>query len=123
VSTPNKFAALDCNVLLALEAGDDECLSTVDGLGKLGFFCIVTETTLQELADMTTDSDPEVVSHAKNTLLQITNWGSGTSLAVNSMSCSCNASISSMSVFMGDISDSSPSGNFPMRSLSRSAHS
>jgi hypothetical protein len=75
VSTPNRFAALDCNVLLRLEAGDDECLSTIDGLGKIGYFCIVTETTLQELADLCSDPDADVSGHAKNTLVQINNWG------------------------------------------------
>jgi hypothetical protein len=76
VSTPNKFATLDSDVLLALEAGDEDCQETIDGLSKLGFYFIVTETVLQEIADIThKGEDSEVCAHAKNVLVQMTNWG------------------------------------------------
>jgi hypothetical protein len=75
VSTPNKFAAVDVGVLLAIEAGDEEAESSIDSLRRRGFYFLVTETPLQELSDLCNDSGSEVASHAKNTLVQITNWG------------------------------------------------
>jgi hypothetical protein len=76
VPTPNKFAALDAEVLMALGLGDEVCQGAVDGLHRLGFYCLVTETVLQELADICEKGeDQEVRDHSKNTLGQITNWG------------------------------------------------
>jgi len=76
VSTPNKFAALDSNVLLALGAGDDQCAEVIDGLGQFGFFFIVTETALQELSDIIeNDPDDESRRHAQNAINNVTNWG------------------------------------------------
>jgi len=76
VAKPHRFVAVDTEVLLALEAGDDDCTGAIDRLSAAGFFCLVTETPLQELAAICQlDSDPEAVAHAKSTLVQITNFG------------------------------------------------
>jgi hypothetical protein len=76
VQTPNKFAALDSDILLALAAGDEECQGAIDGLSRLGFYFIVTETVLQELADIVQkDQDTDKTHCAKTALGQITNWG------------------------------------------------
>lgn len=73
---PHRFAAVDTEVLLALEAGDEDCCGAIDGLGKAGFYCLVTETPLQELGEICeTVSDAEAVERAKATLSQITNFG------------------------------------------------
>lgn len=74
--SPSRFAAVDTSVLLALEAGDEESQQAVDRLLEAGFYFIVTETVLQELADISqTDADPDNRAHAHNTLIQITNFG------------------------------------------------
>jgi hypothetical protein len=76
VPTPHRFAAVDTDVLLALEAGDEECQEAIDGLKKIGFYCIVTETPLQELADICQQGNGEDVQiRAKQTLVAITNFG------------------------------------------------
>jgi len=76
VPAPSRFAAVDTGVLLALEAGDEECQEAIDRLSNVGFYFIVTETVLQELADIAqNDSDSENRSHAHNTLIQMTNFG------------------------------------------------
>jgi hypothetical protein len=76
VPKPHRFTAVDTEVLLALEAGDEECTGAIDRLGSAGFYCLVTETPLQELADISAlTSDPEAVERARATLEQITNFG------------------------------------------------
>ncbi len=73
---PNRFAAVDTEVLLALEAGDEECQGAVDLLSHAGFYFIVTETPMQELADICLNGESEEIQqHAKKTLVQITNFG------------------------------------------------
>jgi hypothetical protein len=75
VQKPNSFAAVDVGVLLALEAGDEEAEESIDLLRKRAFYFLVTETPLQELADICKSTDPEIAAHAKNAIIQITNWG------------------------------------------------
>ncbi len=73
---PNRFAAIDTDVLLALTAGDEECQEAIDGLSRAGFYCIVTETQLQELADICHhEGDQSIQTHAGKTLQGITNFG------------------------------------------------
>lgn len=73
---PHRFAAVDTEVLLALEAGDEECAGAIDQLHSAGFYCLITETPLQELAEICQlTSDSEAVERASSTLKQITNFG------------------------------------------------
>jgi hypothetical protein len=76
VPKPHRFVAVDTEVLLALEAGDEECTGAIDLLGAAGFYCLVTETALQELADICKFvTDAEAVERATSTLNQLTNFG------------------------------------------------
>ena len=73
---PRKFAAVDTQVLLRLGAGDEVAQEAVDLLLKSGFFFIVPETVMHELADICQlDPDEDVRTHAHKTLSQITNFG------------------------------------------------
>lgn len=74
---PSRFAAIDTGVLLALDAGDEECTGAVDLLGAAGFYCLATETPLQELGDICeiAQEDPEAAERARKTLCHLTNFG------------------------------------------------
>jgi rRNA-processing protein FCF1 len=76
VSKPHRFVAVDTEVLLAIEAGDEDCTEAIDRLTAAGFYCLVTETPLQELGEICQlTSDSEAAERAKATLTQITNFG------------------------------------------------
>jgi hypothetical protein len=65
----HRFVALDTQFLLDLENGDETCESVIDALARIPVFFIVTETVLQELADVKDHAEsPEVRRHAGLTI-------------------------------------------------------
>jgi hypothetical protein len=63
------FAALDVELLLGLEANDEECLSIGDFLNRNKLFCICTETVRREISDIEINSKvPAIRTLASKTL-------------------------------------------------------
>lgn len=67
-----KFVALDTRFILALERGEESCQGVIDFFSRMGWFCLVTETVREELADLEFDDDnPEIKRLAGNALRRL----------------------------------------------------